>query len=82
MLKQLVADYPDTPRYESDLAGALYNIARMLQARGERAKARLLVERAIRHQEAAVKRDSNNAQVRRSLELHQLLRDELAAFGP
>jgi serine/threonine protein kinase/Flp pilus assembly protein TadD len=71
-LEKLAADYPQVAVYQSDLAMALSNFAALLDNQGKAEQACLLLQEAIRHQEAARKINPDNPQYRFSLGIHYM----------
>jgi tetratricopeptide (TPR) repeat protein len=71
--EEVVDALPDKPDAQSNLAGTLANLARLLNSQGEGARARPLVERAIRCQHDALKRRPQHPPYRRLLREHSLL---------
>jgi tetratricopeptide (TPR) repeat protein/tRNA A-37 threonylcarbamoyl transferase component Bud32 len=68
---QLVANYPEDATYQSDLGGALHNLATFLHREGVLDKARTLYEEAIGHAQIAVQAEPSNAMFRLHLSNHK-----------
>src|SRR5262249_50913876 len=69
--QKLVDEYPDVPRYQSDLANSLHTVAFVLHDRGQLLEARAHMERAIKLQQAALDAvEGRNARFRQLLWTH------------
>jgi serine/threonine protein kinase/Flp pilus assembly protein TadD len=71
--ERLAADFPREASHQSNLGGALAGLAHLLNAQKEWAKARPLAERAIRHQQAALRLGPRGPFYRRLLRDHYLV---------
>jgi tetratricopeptide (TPR) repeat protein len=70
LAKQLAAEYPKVPDYQSDVGGALNNWAIWLVDRGQLEQARQLLQEAITWQEKAVKANPKHPTYREFLGNH------------
>jgi tetratricopeptide (TPR) repeat protein len=69
-MEPLVADHPLVAAYHDTLAGLLSNLAVVRRNQGQRALARRLLERAVAHHWAAVKRSPGEPRYREELAHH------------
>jgi serine/threonine protein kinase len=60
LLENLVEDKPDSPDFHQSLGGALHNLALLVRGQDRLSEARRLLERAVSHQDLAVKADPRN----------------------
>jgi tetratricopeptide (TPR) repeat protein len=78
----LAGEFPAVPDHASHLGGALHNLARLRNDRGDPEGARALAERAIRHQRRALGRSPGDPAYRRLLRDHYgVLAEALARLG-
>ncbi|MBI3465447.1 MAG: tetratricopeptide repeat protein [Planctomycetes bacterium] len=68
--EELVQRFPTVPDHHHTLGTALHNLGGVLRNRGEMAEARLLLERAVVHQQTALKANPNHPVIRTFLERH------------
>jgi tetratricopeptide (TPR) repeat protein len=68
--EKLAADHPHLGAPQRDIAGALHNLAMVLQARGELSQARQLLNRAIVYQQRVLKANSQDPHARLLLRNH------------
>jgi serine/threonine protein kinase len=80
----LLAELPSTGEYHTILGGDLHDFSNLLDARRQLAQKRSLLERAIRHEQAALKINPKDAAARRYLRNHywQLAHDLIEAGHP
>jgi tetratricopeptide (TPR) repeat protein len=71
--EKLAADFPKNPEFQSNLGSALASVAWLLGSQKEWAQARPLLERAIHHQQTALKRNPKHPTYRRLLRAHYLV---------
>ncbi len=82
ILEKLVADSPDVPQYQHVLGGTLGNLANLPHNQKDPALARQLLERAVRHQQAAFQTNAKHAGYRQFLGGHyRLLTETLVRLG-
>jgi serine/threonine protein kinase/Tfp pilus assembly protein PilF len=77
--EKLVADFPRVPNYANELGRVLNDLAALLSDRGQFGEARQMLERALRHQQAALKSNPDNSTYRRSLHSHHWARGKVLA---
>jgi serine/threonine protein kinase/Flp pilus assembly protein TadD len=80
--ENLTDDFPKMADYHSNLGGTLANLGMLLNSQKQWAKARRLVECAIRCQQAALQHNPSHPGYRRSLQNHyRILADTLKGLG-
>jgi serine/threonine protein kinase len=84
VMEDLLAEFPRAGEYHRILGGDLHDLSNLLDARRQLAEKRSLLERAIRHEQAALKIDPRDATARQYLRNHywQLAHDLIGAGHP